>query len=45
LHFICAMGVILFIVVHSAIVVLAGPLNELRSMITGRYVLPQEKVK
>jgi thiosulfate reductase cytochrome b subunit len=45
LHFICAMGVVLFIVVHLAMVVLAGPINELRSMITGRYVLPQEKVK
>jgi len=45
LHFICAIGVVLFIVVHLAMVVLAGPINELRSMITGRYVLPQEKVK
>jgi thiosulfate reductase cytochrome b subunit len=45
LHFICAMIVVLFIVVHLAMVVLAGPLNELRSMITGRYVLPPEKVK
>jgi hypothetical protein len=26
-------------------VVLAGPLNELRSMITGRYALPPEEVK
>jgi thiosulfate reductase cytochrome b subunit len=39
------MGVVLFIVVHLVMVVLAGPINELRSMITGRYVLPQEKVK
>ena len=45
LHFICAMVVVLFIVVHLAMVVLAGPLNELRSMITGRYLLPQERVK
>ena len=45
LHFICAMTVVLFIVVHLAMVLLAGPLNELRSMITGRYVLPPEKVK
>ena len=42
LHFICAMTVVLFIVVHLAMVVLAGPINELRSMITGRYVLPPE---
>jgi thiosulfate reductase cytochrome b subunit len=45
LHFLCAMIVVLFIVIHLAMVVLAGPLNELRSMITGRYVLPPEKVK
>jgi thiosulfate reductase cytochrome b subunit len=45
LHFICAMSVVLFIVIHLAMVVLAGPLNELRSMITGRYVLPPENVK
>jgi thiosulfate reductase cytochrome b subunit len=45
LHFICAMSVVLFIVVHLVMVVLAGPLNELRSMITGRYALPPEEVK
>jgi thiosulfate reductase cytochrome b subunit len=45
LHFICAMSVVLFIVIHLAMVVLAGPLNELRSMITGRHVLPPENVK
>jgi thiosulfate reductase cytochrome b subunit len=45
LHFICAIGVVLFIVVHLAMVVLAGPINELRSMITGRYVLPPENLK
>ena len=33
----------LFVVVHLVMVVLAGPLNEIRSMITGRYRLPQEK--
>jgi thiosulfate reductase cytochrome b subunit len=45
LHFLCAAIVVLFIVIHLAMVVLAGPLNELRSMITGRYLLPPEKVK
>jgi len=45
LHFIFAMSVVLFIVIHLAMVVLAGPLNELRSMITGRHVLPPENVK
>src|SRR5277367_166709 len=45
LHFICATTVVLFIIVHLAMVLLAGPINELRSMLTGRYVLPPEKVK
>ena len=33
----------LFLVVHLVMVVLAGPFNEIRSMITGRYRLPEEK--
>jgi thiosulfate reductase cytochrome b subunit len=45
LHFIAAMLITLFIVVHLLMVVLAGPINELRSMITGRYALPPEKTK
>jgi thiosulfate reductase cytochrome b subunit len=45
LHFGCAMLVILFILIHLLMVVLAGPLNEIRSMITGRYALPEEKSK
>lgn len=43
LHFISAMLVVLFIAVHLAMIVLAGPFNELRSMITGRFVIPAEK--
>jgi thiosulfate reductase cytochrome b subunit len=31
-------------VVHLTMVVLAGPFNEIRSMITGRYRLPREKL-
>lgn len=42
IHFICAMLVAGFIVVHLALVVLAGPYNEIRSMITGRFRLPKE---
>lgn len=42
IHFLCAMGFALFIVVHLLMVVLAGPYNEVRSMITGRYRLPKE---
>ena len=30
----------LFILVHLSQVVLAGPLNETRSIITGRYAVP-----
>ena len=43
LHFIAAMLIAAFIVVHLLMVVLAGPFNEIRSMITGRYALPAEK--
>lgn len=37
LHFLAMAGIAGFIVVHLALVVLAGPWNEIRSMITGRY--------
>lgn len=43
LHFLCAMGLVAFIVVHLLMVVLAGPLNELRSIVTGWYRLPRER--
>ena len=43
IHFIAAWLLVLFIVVHLVMVVLAGPFNEIRSMITGRYRLPKEK--
>jgi thiosulfate reductase cytochrome b subunit len=43
IHFICAFLFVLFILVHLIMVVLAGPLNEIRSMITGWYRLPQPK--
>jgi thiosulfate reductase cytochrome b subunit len=42
LHFVFASLIVLFIVVHLVEVVLAGPINEVRSMITGRYVVPKE---
>lgn len=45
IHFICAALLVAFIIVHLTMVVLAGPLNELRSMITGWYRLPKEKVQ
>ncbi|MGE0584398.1 MAG: cytochrome b/b6 domain-containing protein [Flavobacteriaceae bacterium] len=43
IHFIVAALLVVFIVVHLLMVVLAGPVNEIRSMITGRYRLPKEK--
>jgi thiosulfate reductase cytochrome b subunit len=43
IHFICANLVVLFILVHVVEVFLAGVVNEVRSMITGRYVVPAEK--
>ncbi len=43
IHFLCAFGFVLFILVHLLMVVLAGPINEIRSMITGRYRLPKER--
>lgn len=43
IHFLCAFGFAVFIVVHLLMVVLAGPFNELRSIITGWYRLPAER--
>jgi Ni/Fe-hydrogenase b-type cytochrome subunit len=42
LHFIAATGLAVFIAVHLILVILAGPINEIRSMITGWFRL-QEK--
>lgn len=44
IHFICAMGIAAFIVVHLLLVVLAGPVNEIRSMITGWFRLPPSRL-
>lgn len=37
IHFICMALIVLFFVVHIVMVVAAGPLNELRSIVTGWY--------
>jgi thiosulfate reductase cytochrome b subunit len=42
IHFISASLIVLFVVVHLVEVVLAGAINEVRSMLTGRYVVPEE---
>ncbi len=41
-HFIAAAGLVAFTIVHLALVILAGPFNEVRSMITGRWTVPPE---
>lgn len=43
LHFICANLVVLFVVVHVIMVFVAGAVNEIRSMITGRYEIDDEE--
>ena len=43
LHFLAAFALVAFIVIHLVMVVLAGPFNEIRSMITGWYRLPRER--
>lgn len=42
LHFITASGLVLFVVVHVAMVILSGTWNNIRSMITGRYAIREE---
>ncbi|MGI4878979.1 MAG: cytochrome b/b6 domain-containing protein [Janthinobacterium lividum] len=42
-HFIVTNLTVAFILVHVLMVVLAGPFNQLRSMITGRYDVGQER--
>lgn len=43
IHFIAATLLVLFLIVHLLMVLLAGPFNEIRSMVTGWYRLPTEK--
>ena len=43
IHFLAASILALFILVHLSMVVLAGPWNEVRSMVTGRYRLPPRR--
>lgn len=40
IHFISAFALVAFFLVHMMMVLLAGPINEVRSMITGKYRLP-----
>jgi thiosulfate reductase cytochrome b subunit len=38
-HFIAASLIVFFVLVHVVMVILAGPINELRSMITGKFAI------
>jgi len=42
LHFIAMALLTGFFVVHLTLVILAGPVNEVRSMITGWWKVPEE---
>jgi thiosulfate reductase cytochrome b subunit len=42
IHFIVAAAMLAFIVVHLVMVVLAGPVNEIWSMISGRFRITPE---
>lgn len=43
LHFIAMVALVAFFFVHIAMVLLAGPINEVRSMISGYYRLPGKR--
>lgn len=43
IHFITAFLLAAFFLVHVLMVLLAGPMNQVRSMITGRYRLPRAR--
>ena len=42
LHFVAALGLVIFVVVHVVEVFIAGVWNEMRSMITGWYRVPED---
>ena len=44
LHFLAATGLLLFVLVHVFEVIVSGAWNHLRSMITGWYTVPPEKM-
>jgi thiosulfate reductase cytochrome b subunit len=43
IHFLTAFALAAFFLVHMLMVLLAGPVNEIGSMITGRYRLPKDR--
>jgi len=44
IHFMCATGITLFVIVHVFMVFASGAWNNIRSMITGRYAIDAEEV-
>lgn len=42
-HFVCAWALVGFTLVHVVMVLLTGPVNQMRAMITGRYQAPAEQ--
>ncbi len=45
IHFLCAWGLVGFTLVHLAMVLLAGPIHEVRSIVTGWFRIPPAKGK
>jgi thiosulfate reductase cytochrome b subunit len=45
IHFIVANFLVLFVLIHIVQVMIAGPFNEMRSMITGRFAIRPEEGK
>lgn len=43
IHFILCWAMVAFVVVHLVMVVVAGPINEIRSMLTGWFRLPPDR--
>ena len=43
IHFLTASGLVAFVVVHLAMVLLSGVWNNLRSMVTGYYAIPPDR--
>jgi len=43
IHFIAAFALLTFVLVHLAMVLLSGPVNGVRAMVTGRYRVPQAR--
>ena len=44
-HFIFAMLLLAFVAIHVFMVIVSGPINQVRSMLTGRYDVPVEEAK